>query len=294
MLRDLSMAGGARAEGLKPHFPVWNTSASVFLTVVFLGIAAALLLGNRVPQWRGVKLPIIGAFLFLADIGILSTNAQSDGFPLCAIFAILVLNEITADRQTVPATKVPSYRPNYAAVLCLGTALLFVPQFSSDMTGLVYGVWKKERPSLRATVRFTSPNLQSLLLYDYADAKSPPQSNGRLFTTYVNDGVALLEHETRPNETILTMDLTNPFPYAMERRPALGGIVAPTYHYNIDDGHRPSYYQYFGDADIVMVPKRASLGDVYYADFYKAYEPGLKERYKLAAETGCWWMYRHK
>ena len=294
MLGDLRMAAAARAEELRPRFPVWNTSASVLLGVVLLGLAAALLSGNRVPQWRGLKLPIIGAFLFSADIGILSTNAQSDGFPLCAVFAILVLNEIAEDQQTLPATEARSYRPYYVAVLCLG-ALLFIPQFTSDLAGLVYGVWKKERPSTPATVlRFTSPNLKPLLLYDYSEAKSEPQSNGRLFTTYVNDGVALLESETRPNETILTMDLTNPFPYAMERRPPRGGIAAPTYHYNINDGHRPSDDRYFGDADIVMVPKRASLGGKYYADFYKAYEPGLKQRYNLAAETSLWWMYRRK
>jgi hypothetical protein len=39
---------------------------------------------------------------------------------------------------------------------------------------------------------------EPLSLADYADFKSPLLSNGRLFTTYVNDAVALLERETRP------------------------------------------------------------------------------------------------
>jgi hypothetical protein len=42
------------------------------------------------------------------------------------------------------------------------------------------------------------------------------------------------------------------------------------------------------------VPKRASQGDKYYSDFYRAYEPGLKLRYDLAAEDSVWWMYRRK
>lgn len=90
------------------------------------------------------------------------------------------------------------------------------------------------------------------------------------------------------------MDMTNPFPYALERLPPHGGIAAPTYHYDIDDAHRPSDARFFGDADIIMVPKRPALDEKFYSDFYKAYEPGLKRRYSLAAETGWWWMYRRK
>ncbi len=259
MLGDLRMAADARAEALKPKILVWNTldHASVLLGVVLFGFAAALWFGNRVSRWRGLHLPIMGAFLFFADIGLLSTNAQLGGFPLCAVFAILVVNEITQDQQTLPATEARSQRALYAAVLCLG-ALLFVPLFTSDLTGLVYGAWRKERPVTSAAVlRFTSPDLKPLLLYD-AD---PPRSNGSVFTTYVNDGVALLQRETRPNETILTMDMTNPFPYAMERRPARGGIAGAIITTALTIGIGLPTTGIFGDADIVMVPKRPALED---------------------------------
>jgi hypothetical protein len=53
-----------------------------------------------------------------------------------------------------------------------------------------------------------------------------PKSNGRIYTTYVNDGVALLRRATSPSQTVLTMDVANPFPYALDRPPALGGIAA--------------------------------------------------------------------
>jgi hypothetical protein len=292
MLRDLRMAAGARAGKLSLAVPVLNTlnHVSVLLGVALFTIAAVLYLGNRSGQWRGLKLPLIAAFIFAADIGLMSSNAQLDGFPVCAVFAILVLNQLTETQGTIPAVEVSRFRSNYAAVLFLG-ALLFVPQFTLDLAGLTYGFWKKARPSTPAAVlRFTSPNLQPLLLYDNGSSRS----EGHLFTASVNDGVALLDRETRPNETILTMDMTNPFPYAMERQPARGGIVAPAYHYSIDDKHRPSDDWYFGNADIVMVPKEPALDDYYYVDFYKSYEPGLKQRYMLAAESHWWWMYRRK
>ncbi len=291
MLVDLRMAAGARAETLRSPVGIVVDHAPVLLGVVLFCLSATLLLGNRVPQWRGMKLSILGTFLYFADIGLISSNAQLGDFPICAIFAILVVNEITQDQQAMRATEAHLYRPAYAAVLSLG-ALLFIPQFTSDLAGITYGVWQKERSSTQmALLRFTSPNLKPLLLYESED--NPP-SEGRMFTNYVNDGVALLERETRPNEMVLTMDVTNPFPYAMERRPPRGGHAAPTYHYNITDEYRPSDDWYFGDADIVMVPKRPSQGDNHYTDFYKAYAPGLKQRYHLAAESDRWWMYRRK
>jgi len=292
MLRDLRMTGAARNAVFTGEGFMNKSMAhpSVLLEVLLFAWVSALVLGNRVPRWPGWKLPALATFLFAADMALLVTNQQWDGFPLCAFFAIVIVNEILRDQETRLAAEGSSYRPLYAGALCLG-ALLFIPQFASDLFGLAYGLWAKETAS-RATdvVRLTPPNLAPLVLYDFHTARS----NGRVLATYVNDGVALLERESRPDETILTMDMTNPFPYALERRPPRGGVASPTYHFNIDDEHRPADDEFFGDADIVMVPKHPALDDSYYRDFLLAYEPGIHQRYTLAAESAWWWMYRRK
>ena len=290
MMADLRMAAGARASALKSPVGALLTHASVLLGVMLFAISTTLFFSNRVPQWRGLKLIIIGALLFFADISLLISNAQFGDFPLTAVFAILTLNEITEDHRSLPRTGSRSYRASLVALLSLG-ALLFIPQFTSDLAGLGYGAWRKYKPKNAVKVlRFTSPNLKPLLLYDAADN---PLAEGHLFTEYVNDGVALLERETRPNETILTMDATNPFPYAMGRRPPRGGHAAGWYPSTITLTYRPSDCRYFGDADIVMVPKRSSQGDRNWV-VYRAYEAGLQQRYNLAAESSLWWMYRRK
>jgi len=46
---------------------------------------------GAVARW---KLPLIGSFFFFVDIALMSSNAQVDGFPICAIFVILVLSEL--------------------------------------------------------------------------------------------------------------------------------------------------------------------------------------------------------
>lgn len=293
MLRDLRMTGAARNAAFTTDGSIVNkviSHPSVLLEVVLFAWVSALVFGNRVPRWRAWKLPLLGAFLFAADFALILTNQQWDGFPLCACFGILIVNDIMQDQHARVASEASSYRPLYAGALCLG-ALLFVPQFASDLTGLAYGLWSKQTaPGENQVVRFTAPNLAPLVLYDDHVARS----NGRVLATYVNDGVALLERASRPNERILSMDMTNPFPYALERQPPHGGIASPTYHFNIDDDHRPSDDEFFGDADIVMVPKHPALDDYYYKDFLLAYEPGIQQHYALAAESAWWWMYRRR
>ncbi len=298
MLRDLHMAGAARNATLTPSNPLARegiinkmmSHPAVLLEVLLFAWVSALVFGNRVPRWRGWKLPVLGAFLFAADFALLMTNQQWDGFPLCSAFAIVIASDIMREQQTRVAEEGSSYRPLYAGALCLG-ALLFVPQFTSDLVGLGYGVWAKQSAKSDVeVVRFTSPDLVPLVLYD----GHPVRSNGRVLANYVNDGVNLLERESRPNETILSMDMTNPFPFALERRPPHGGIASPTYHFNLDDDHRPSDDEFFGNADIVMVPKYPALDDYYYLDFLRAYRPGIQQRYSFAAESTWWRMYRRK
>ncbi|MDH3253007.1 MAG: hypothetical protein OEM41_09465, partial [Ignavibacteria bacterium] len=114
------------------------------------------------------------------------------------------------------------------------------------------------------------------------------------YAAYVNNGIHFLRKNTLPHETVLTMDMINPFPYALGRRPALGGIAAAAYQYTLSNGHRPSDDEYFGTADVVMVPKRPStLGD-FYNGYYRIYEPALRDRFRLAAESDMWYLYRRK
>jgi hypothetical protein len=290
MLIDLRMASGARAETMRFPLFIILDHWPVLLGIVLFSLAAALLVADTDKHWGGVKLATLGAIVFFADVAVIRSNAQNDGFIICAIFAILMIDAITQEQKRLPLAQFRAKMPAFAGVVFLG-ALLFIPQFASDLMGLAFAAWEKERAAVPGVLRFTSPNLKPLILYESDD--NPP-SEGRMFTNYVNDGVGLLARASHPDETVLTMDVTNPFPYAMGRRPARGGHAAPTYHYNITDRFRPSPEWFFGDADIVMVPKRPSQGDNHYSDFYKAYGPWLKDHFYLAAETSVWWMYRRK
>ena len=84
------------------------------------------------------------------------------------------------------------------------------------------------------------------------------RSNGPTYVTYVNDGVNLLNRASRMDETVFTLDVQNPFSYALLRRPAHGGSAALYFDHTFNDQHKPSAAWLFGSADIVMVPKHPS------------------------------------
>ena len=86
----------------------------------------------------------------------------------------------------------------------------------------------------------------------------------------------------------------NPFPFALGRKPPTGGIAAAAYNYTFSDNHRPSDDQYFGNADIVMVPKKPAADGGCYFGALKIYGPALKRYFSLAAETDWWYLYRRK
>lgn len=263
--RDLSMAAGARAASFGPSIIFAKTVplASTLLAIVLFGWVVS---GH-------IRLPLIGALVFGADILLLASNSQSAGLPLVAITAILFLNEL---------------RPAPAAVIAFG-AILFVPQFASDLTGLAYGAYRMTRSA--EVTRFTAPRLQPLMLFE---SNSDPESNGREFTTYVNDGVALLQREASPRDKVLTMDMTNPFPYALGWQPPRGGIASATFNVTLSEEHHPSAQEYFGDADIVMVPKQPAHEISLWDAFFRLYSPELTQRYSLRVESERWRLWRKK
>jgi hypothetical protein len=43
-----------------------------------------------------------------------------------------------------------------------------------------------------------------------------------------------------------------------------------------------------------MVPKRPAVEEPEHGKFYRLYEPGLLERFRLTAESDWWRLYRRK
>jgi hypothetical protein len=293
VLADWKMAAGARAGRASLIELKWKflVNTPYLVLIAWLGIRASLAVGNTLPGRRNFQLLVFAAMVFTADILLIFSNQQRTQLPLSTIFSLIVVNKIVAHNRTLQDPETDIARTSCRAALFAG-GVFFLVQFALEFSGLAYGALLKAWPSnLRSVARFTEPRLVPLFLYD---GLSEARSNGRQYVTYVNEGIYLLRNNTSVDETVLTMDMVNPFPYALGRRPAIGGIAAAAYRYTISDMYRPSDERYFGTADVVMVPKRPALPEVYFDGFYRIYEPGLHARFRLVAESNMWYLYKRK
>jgi len=293
VLRDWNMAAHARSESVSIHELgrkfLFNTP--YLLLLLYLGFRGSSAVGTTQPGRRNSNLLHLGVLVFAVDILVIFGNQQETQLPLSIIFSLIVINQVVARNRTSPVKEADPHRPLYRVTL-FAAGLFFLIQFALEFSGLGYGALLKTQPSrLHSVTRFTEPRLNPLLLYDDLDA---PKSNGREYTTYVNEGIHLLRKKTRPRETVLTMDMFNPFPYALGRSPAIGGIAAAAYRYTLSDTYRPSDDRFFGTADIIMVPKQPASHKTYYDGFYKMYKPALRDRFRFAGESDMWYLYRRK
>ena len=156
--------------------------------------------------------------------------------------------------------------------------------------GLANGVFQKVHSSSKISVyRFSEPHLAPLVLFDNDTKES---GNGIMYTHYVNNGISLLRKYCTAKDRVLTMDMVNPFPYAMKWRPPDGGIAAIAFNYTLSQRYRPSFDAYFGNATVVLVPKYPAQSPQFIDGFYKLYKPELFKRFKLYKES-CWfWLYK--
>jgi hypothetical protein len=233
----------------------------------------------------------LALLIFASDSLLMLSNAQILATPLLGVFVILFTDRVTAERRQLAVVEARTELPRHIFLLAL-CALLVVPQFVSDLVGLANGVYVKSHPSeTPGHVQFTEPHLAPLILYDGAFLQ---ESNGSVYTSYVNDGVALLRKHCNATDRVLTMDMVNPFPYALKWKPPLGGIAATAFNYTLSAEFRPSFDAYFGDATVVLMPKRPAQMRSFIDGFYKLFTPALVERYELYAESDWFWLYKRK
>jgi hypothetical protein len=299
VLHALHFAAGARTMTWSPKAPYYAVQATVpsLGLAVALGIGALFLGRGARTRFDTIQAPLWMALLvYLVDIVLLSTNAQGSTLPLLPAFALLVCSQLSVLRQLSSPAELRSGLP-YQASLFVLCGVLFLPQFASDAIGVTAAVLRKAHPPRQACgVRFNEPRLSGLILCDDpANAANRQEtSNGSTYTSAVNEGTALLRLHANSTDKILTMDMQNPFPYALGWPPPLGGTASVSFNYTLSAKYRPTFDAYFGDATIVMLPKHPAQSPEYIDGFNEIYLPAMLERYQLAAESGNWRLYKRK
>ena len=289
MAGDLLGAAAARSSSLGLRRASGDLLAGAVAHAVPLGIlayGAASLSGSG---WRVWRYPLAAVLMVAADTLLLITNAQPSTYPLTSIFTVVLL--FSLEPALGPAGPPASQRK--AALFVLMAAVLAGPTILLQVVGLVYGLAEsRANPNPPGMLRFESARLRPLVLYDAAPDDADRFSNGREYVASINDGMRLLAAQTSPAEKVATLDMFNPFAYAMGREPIAGGISSAAYRYTLDDRHHPSPERLFADAAVLMVPKYPASQPLFFDGYRKIYEPAIEQEFRLQAESSRWRLYR--
>ena len=272
LLHDLITIGG----GKHIHFG-WYLLDLVLQDAAIataLAIAAALLLSAYGNQRAGLSVILAGAAITLAGMAMILGNYEQVGFPLTVFLAIVVLNQVNL--------QVPEQRltPDFfqAAVLVFGSALI-AGSLTSGLGGMTFALG--QRLLAQHTQHFRMARLSGFTTGLDDD----------WYAQLVNDGVPLIERFRRSNDTLMSLDFTNPFSYGLGMHPAHGGTPVFQFGTTFNDRFRPSPEFLIGAADLIVVPKKASdptLDD----NVPRLYGPYLKSHFHLVGESRDWRLYR--
>ncbi|MGZ4160947.1 MAG: hypothetical protein ACXVNF_09170 [Neobacillus sp.] len=297
LVNDLEMAAKSRANSISSDIIlakiIYNFSIIIFIilliTLMWIQVNNN---ASHISEWSNYGILFFGLVVLFVDMAMLISNQQFRTLPLSVVFSLLLVNKtILSYKYSNNFKKANFVNHSYLRLVIPGT-MYFLVFFGFNIAGLGYGVLQKYQvSSFHSVEKFIGPRLAPLALFDN---DSEPRSNGHVYTEYVNDGLNLIQNNSKSHETILTMDMFNPFSYSLGRRPAKGGIAAAAYNYTISDQSHPSADIFLGSADIVMVPKQPASPSIFYDGFYNIYESSIKKQFELIAESDFWYLYHRK
>jgi hypothetical protein len=288
MLHDLAAAARLRGGRISPGrmllapFAYFQEGCLLPLALA-AGVASAGSTPRSSERWR---LVLLAGAVYVGGLALLLSNAQESGFPLNTALGVVLLGRILS----------PDFPggPRLAAVLALFAILLPVPQTAADLASIGAAAWKKAHPPQSGCFRPSTGRFSELVFCESSNLNSR-RANGRELAEYLSDGVALLEEHLGRGESVVTLDYYNPFPYALQRLPARGGIAAASYGDMLDERDHPSPESFFGGAAVVMVPKTPpAASPEAAAALFRIYGPALDARYAPAAESNGWRLYRRR
>jgi hypothetical protein len=292
---EFRMLAGARSSSLSFwEFP-WALTKNVpdMLGVLVLAAMVGAVRSYRENGWRALEPFAIAAVVLLGQAGLLATNAQPGGYPLIGALALVLMEQGRIAAEDDERRDRSGILRTSTAILLVGF-LCFASTTVPDAGGFYYAMLEaaKGQPDSRVA-RFTEPHLTRLFLHNVPDGTlSDLRSNGNAYVEYVNTGVALIQSVSGAGETICTLDFTNPFSYALLRRPPHGGAASMDFGHQFNDTYKPAPERLFGDADIVMVPKRPSASDPTTEALRRNYLAGIQARYAVCAESDWWTLYK--
>lgn len=218
---DLVMVAGARRSGLSSIKTLLLSNFEAVGLIVLLVLTfrlQALRPNDSAGFFREHRLTVGALATAAAGCFLLLTNHQAWGLPLNALFAIMIAEEIPS---LASAASLVSMQTAASAAVLSVAFLVALPTSGSDLVSLGYSVFRQARTvrTLPSSMASKEPRLAGLwFVGEY------PNYNTIDYLHDIEDGIGLLRASSRPDETVHSLDFSNPFAYLLGR-PTAGARV---------------------------------------------------------------------
>ena len=284
-LAALAREYGSLTAAQRPHFTapiiLWRLYLDRFeiLPVLLLALLTALLPG--VARRRAITLVSAAVLAVAGSTLLVLGNTQARDHPLIMVLALLLVNELTAVLR-------PGAQPQAAVLLSFGLLAIAIPG-ALDASGLALGLWSKLRLPA-SDYGFHAEHLRALRFADVSDGRFR-NDNGQAFVRYTEEGMDLVRACGRPDESVRGLGMSNPFSFALLRRPPRGGAVAlaPT---DVSPDNVPPLKMLVGNADLLLLPKFPASDRETLALILSKHPQLLSKDYARTAESPDWELYR--
>lgn len=265
------------------------SSGSVWMVLVGTVALVYLTEPEKRLQRQSVTFTILSLIVLLSGPFFVQTNALESGCELAPLWLIILLDRLSAIHLRRTESKGLTMG---LVAMCLGGIVAGVlPDVASTVVLLEYQ--SPEKKSLALGI--AAPGMEHFRIYDsssfYATNTRGGDGDGTYFAKCLNDGLALLRAQSKPDESIISLGFYNPFSYLLHRKPAAGSSFLLVGN-SISKAHMPGSNQVFDHADLMILPEYEGThqsSDQYIQSYYRPY---LLEHFHFVARSQFWSLYR--
>ena len=267
-----------------------TASAELVTLAILTCVAICLLSQSGLQKLQAVRLSLLGCIVIVGGILLQRTNTAEVGYQLASMWALVLVALLLAAYEQVKKEKMAVFA--LVAVTLGGIIALFSTDAESVRTLVKFNM----SPTKYAGVTPAAKGLGSLRFYDahYSPGVWTGDS-GHLYVAILNDGMALLNSSSTPEESVMTLSIDNPFSYLLRRKPPRAGSTWLTVGINLSKNHMLKPDRLFGDTALVMVPIAEKEGggwrpnDQFLEQTYHSY---LSEHFTVVGSSEWWTLYR--
>jgi hypothetical protein len=237
-----------------------------------LFIAFSVLILRKRGETRSARnVAVAGVAVLLTGSFLLFSNCQDWGLPLNVALAFVVAGQLLhgSHLESLSEQKLRWGLIAWAVLLALGP-------MASDATGIAFAAYQHKAGKIPP---MKSPGLWALRTHETSYAE------------FVDDGLALANRYRRPTDTLMSLDFSDFFSYALRIKPPVGGATCLHYRNTFNDRAHLSPERLFGSADVVMMPVAFSESGSQ-ESILRIYGPFLASHYHLDGESPKWRFYR--